>query len=267
MLLLKLFILLLLNVIIEFLPVSSTAHSVIIYKILNIDFNINFILALSQLGITLGVCCYFRNVIKEIIVNLFKFDLKYISFCLKVLITMIPTVLVGLCFYSLIKTYFQSNISISVSLLLGSLLMFFAEKYNSKLNKNITAKEELNIYDINYITALKIGFLQGFSLIPGISRSATTISACLLSKFSREKSIEMSFFISIPISFSASIYDLYKNINVVNNYSYLYYIYIFMLSFLFSIVFMKKIIDFLKNNTLYIFVYYRVIFSILLMLV
>ena len=253
-------VLLIFNVIIEFLPISSTAHLVLINKILNINYNINIVLAVSQIGITLAVCYYFRNFIKEIIVNLFKLNKGYFLFCLKIFITILPTVAVGLLFYKIIKIYLQTNTSIGICLILGSLLMLIAEKFYSGKNND-------DLVNISFKDATKIGLLQGLSLISGFSRSATTISAGLISSFSRKKAVEMAFFVSIPVSFGGAFFDLYKSASVItiNDLWMLFYICIF--SFILSLFFMKKILNFLINNSLYIFIYYRIVFGILLMFV
>lgn len=256
-------VLLIFNVIIEFLPISSTAHLVLINKILNIDYNIDIILAVSQIGITFAVCYYFRNFIKEVIVNLFKFNKEYFLFCLKIFITMLPTVLVGLIFYGIIKTYCQNNISIGICLVLGSLLMLVAEKY---YYKNIVSNNN-DLTNISFTDASKIGLLQSLSLISGISRSATTISAGLLSNFSRKKAVEIAFFISVPVSFGGAFFDLYKSTNIIKIGDLWMLFYICMFSFILSLFFMKKILYFLINNSLYVFIYYRIVFGMLLMFV
>ena len=265
----QLTILLFLNTIIEFLPISSTAHGLIIYKILNINIDINLILAVAQIGIIIGICNYFKNNIIDIIKNLIKFDKKYILFCLKVLLTMLPTIFIGTCFYSFIKNYCQNNLSISICLIIGSGIMFLAEKHykNNKINNTINSIN--NLYDIDFKSAIKIGLFQCLSLIPGVSRSASTVSGAMFSNLSRNIAIELSFFISIPISLSASFYDIYKYFTISNNdfnNNYTIIIYCFIISLCFSLFFCKKIINFLKNNNLYIFIYYRVVLGLLILI-
>ncbi|MBO4956805.1 MAG: undecaprenyl-diphosphate phosphatase [Rickettsiales bacterium] len=266
---LNLTILLILNVIIEFLPISSTAHSIVINKLLNIDFNLNIILALSQIGITLAVCYYFKNIIKDIIVNLFRLNREYFLFCFKILITMLPSVFIGCFFYGIIKTYCQSSMSIGIGLICGSLLMYFAEKYYLKNHNGDTnnIKQRNDLFNISFKDVCKIGLFQSLSLMSGVSRSATTISAGMLSNFSRIKAVEMAFFISIPVSFGGACFDLYKCFDLINNDSYLMCLYILLLSFILSLLFMKKIINFLQNNSLHIFIFYRIIFGLLLIFI
>ena len=257
MLFLKLSILLFLNTIIEFLPISSTAHFLLISQIFDLNINTDLILSFSQLSMVCYLLFYFRNDIINIIKNIYKKD--YIIFCIKILITMIPTIFVGLLFYNIIKEDTYNNISISIFLIFGSLLMFFADKKEDKTNNNV------DLYNITYKDCIKIGFLQMFSLIPGVSRSATTISAGLLSGFNKKKAILFSFFISIPISFCASVFDIYKNANYIYS-DYKILIFSFVITFIFSLLFVKKIIMFLQNTKLNVFVYYRIVLSLLILL-
>ena len=258
MLFLKLSILLFFNTIIEFLPISSTAHFLLISKFFNLDINIDLILSFSQLSMVCYLIFYFKNYIINIIKNIYKKD--YIIFCMKILITMIPTIFFGLLFYSLIKKYTYNNISIAIFLIIGSLLILFANKKENKTNN-----DDVDLYNVTYKDCIKIGFLQMFSLIPGVSRSATTISGGLLSNFNKKKAILFSFFISIPISFCASLFDIYKNINYIYS-DYKILIFSFVITFIFSLIFVKKIIIFLQNIELNIFAYYRIFFALLILL-
>ena len=252
-----LFFLLLINTIIEFLPISSTAHFLILSKVFEVK-DIDLILSFSQLAIVFYLIFYFRKDIFNIIKNLNR--LEYLIFCIKILITMIPTIVFGLFGYNLIKYLFYKDISIVSFLIIGSFLMFFAEK---SYNKNTTTKIN-NFYDLSYKSCFKIGFLQMFSLIPGVSRSAATISGGIFSNLSKDQAILFSFFISIPISFCASVFDIYKNVdNLLINLNIIVFTFVITLVFSFCIV--SKIIDFLKIINLNIFVYYRICLALLIL--
>ena len=253
------------NTSLEFLPVSLTTHLVLENEFINSNFNLDVILATAQIGITIGVCVYFRNTIKDIIINLFKRDKKYFLFCLNVIVATLPTFLVGLTLYSFIKKWCGSNVSIAIALFMGSVLMLVAEKIY-KNNRNNDEQNKTDFYNLDFKSALKIGILQSLSLFTGFSRSGSTISGCLLSNFSRQNAVAMSFFLSIPVSLAGSLLSLYNNLDVVlNNYGIMLFCVI--LSFIFTILFCRGIIDFLKKNNLYIFIYYRIILGILLMLI
>ena len=252
-----LFFLLLLNTIIEFLPVSSTAHFLILSKIFKIE-NIDLILPFSQLAIVFYLIFYFRKDIFNIIKNIYKKE--YIIFCSKILMTMIPTIVFGLFFYDFIKNLFYKDTSIALFLIVGSCLMFLAEKFYSK-NKE---KKVDNFYELSYKSCLKIGLLQMFSLIPGISRSATTICGGFFCNLSREQAILFSFLISIPISFCASVFDIYKNVDyLVTNLNTVSFV--FIITLIFSFCFVGKTINFLKKTNLNIFANYRICLALLIL--
>ena len=171
---------------------------------------------------------------------------------------MLPTILFGLIGYGFIKMYFYHGLSIAVFLLFGSIIMFLAERFYTKSQKKFNS-----FYDLSYGSCFRIGLLQMFSLIPGVSRSATTIGGSFFAGLSREKAVLFSFFISIPISFCASIYDIYKNTSVLPE-TYRLAIFSFTITLLFSFCFVKKIIAILQKTSLNIFVYYRIILALLI---
>lgn len=290
------------NAVVEFLPISSTAHSILLIDFLKLKVPVSGVLAFSQLAISLGVCFYFRKKIIDMVKSLFSGEKKdkknTLIFLSKIFITMLPTLIFGLFFYNIIKKVFYSNRSIAICLILGAILMLFAEKKYGK-NKENTRKIE-DFEDIDFLTAIKIGLLQALSLIPGVSRSATTISAGLLCNLPRKFAVEFSFFISIPISILASLFEIYKTFRFglissivsvvsinsgnteifgVNMKSFMdffsgfkdpvficlimIFIISFILSLLFSLLFCKKILNFLSKNTLFAFIYYRIGFGLI----
>ena len=249
------------NSIIEFLPISSTAHSVLLYRYLNPDFiDLNILLSVAQLAITLSVCFYFRYKIIDIIKTFF-FNKQTRIFCYKVLLTCIPTMLFGAIFHKALKGFYSSNIAIAMFLFLGGIVMLFIE--NSKKYRD----DIKTIEDIVVKRGGKIGLFQMFSLLAGVSRSATTICSAIFLGIKKNLAIEYSFFISIPISFAASCFDLYSNINFLtnkNNFSCI--IFTFIISLIFSLFFMKRLFKILNEYNLKLFGYYRIIISLLIML-
>lgn len=261
---LKLVFLIFFNSIVEFLPISSTAHSILLSRFLSLEelnLNISLILSFSQLAIVFGLCFFFKREIFDIIKSLFSDTKNCVIFLGKIFITMLPTIIVGIFFYSSIKTIFSAEKSIAVCLILGAMLMFLAEKKYRNFRETNVEKFE----NIDFLTALKIGLFQSLSLIPGISRSASTISAGLLCNLQRKTAVLFSFFISIPVSVVAGSFDIYKNYKCIDTTNLSVILYCFVLSFLFSIIFSKKILNFLANHNLKIFIYYRIIFGLILL--
>ena len=256
----KLLFLTVLNCIIEFLPISSTAHNLILLKILSVrSINIDLFLSFLQLPITAVLCIYFFTEIKMIILTFFKKKETRI-FCYKIILTVLPTVLFGLIFASTIKLFFYNSIiSIAVFLIIGGVFMATVneDKQNIKFN---------DIYSIDCKSCIKIGFCQMFSLLPGVSRSATTIYTALICGVEKSIAINYSFFISIPISFLACIYDIYKNFNIIKQDGLFQYCIFLFIAFIFSLIFIKKFIKLLTNNKLRTFGYYRIIVGLLIII-
>ena len=163
--------------------------------------------------------------------------------------------------YILIKTnliYQLRNIElIGWTTLIFGILLFFSDKFEMKKNleHNFTIK-----------SAIIIGFFQILSLVPGVSRSGITITAARILKFNRFDSVKISFLLSIPTLAMISIYGFYNIINSDNiNISTLNLIAIF-LSFIFSFITIKFFLNFIKTFNLNLFVYYRIILGILILI-
>ena len=154
MIFLTLFFLLLINTIIEFLPISSTAHFLIFSSFFNID-NVDIILSFSQLAMVFYLMFYFRRDLLNIVLNINKKE--QIIFCFKIFLTMLPTILFGLIGYGFIKMYFYHGLSIAVFLLFGSIIMFLAERFYTKSQKKFNS-----FYDVSYGSCFRIGLLQMF---------------------------------------------------------------------------------------------------------
>ncbi|MDR1499203.1 MAG: undecaprenyl-diphosphate phosphatase [Rickettsiales bacterium] len=253
----KLLILLFFNTVIEFLPVSSTAHSILLRKMLQLNFNLDLILAFSQLAISLSLCFYFRTKIIDLVRSMFFETKKCTIFCMKIVLTMLPTLVFGFFFYRVIKNYLYTEKTIALCLIIGAIFMLILEK---------VCKSGIieNFHEIDYKLALKIGLFQCLSLIPGISRSASTIGAGLFYGLKRGTAVDFSFFISIPLSISACIFDIYKNASYIGKDNAGVIFYCFCLSLFFSLLFMGKIINVVKTNKLSIFAYYRIVVGTIL---
>jgi len=239
----------------EFLPISSTAHLIIISKLLNIsqtDFQKLFEVFI-QSGAILSVVFLYFNQLKgnfKILKNLF--------------FSFLPTALVGFFLYKVIKNvFFESLIFIGVSLILVGIFFIIIEILVNKekivLKKKI---EEINIFD-----ALIIGVAQSLAVIPGVSRAGVVILSMLILGYQRDQSAKYSFFLSIPTIFIASFYDLYKSKDIfLTNLNQLWTLLIgFFVSFIFALISVKWLIGFLKKNSLVIFGIYRLIIGIIIL--
>lgn len=246
----EIFILSLIQGVTEFLPVSSSSHLILISEYL--DFN-NQSLSIDvslHIGSFLAVIFFFQ---KDII----NFYLNRIIF-LKILISSLPVMIVG---FFLIETNYIEKVrnieTIAWTTIIFGILLYLSDKF--KLKNNIKDNFDLK-------SVLVIGFLQVLSLIPGVSRSGIAITAARFLKFNRFDAAKISFLLSIPILGAVSIFGL-KNILISDSHYFTKInILAIILSFIFSLITIKYFLNFIKKFNLNIFVYYRIILGIVLLL-
>ena len=235
----------------EFIPVSSSSHLIIIseyFKFNNQSLEIDVSL---HIGSFIAVIFFFRKDIFNFIQNKDLF--------LKIIIGSIPVMITGyfLVEYDLIKEIRNIKIIGWTTLLFG-ILLFMSDKFETK--KTIDSSFTLK-------TAVIIGFFQVLSLIPGVSRAGITITGARVLKFSRYDSAKISFLLSIPTLAAVSFFGLNNLIKSNNfNFSFLMIISI-VLSFFFSLITIKFFLKFIKNFNLNLFVFYRVVLGIILILI
>lgn len=178
----------------EFLPVSSTGHMIIGSSIMGIASD-KFV-KLFTIAIQLGA-------ILSVLVLYYKKFLQSFDFYIKLLIAFIPSAILGKLLSDYIDELLETPIGVAVSLLLGGVVLLFADKWFAKNEIDDTDK-------ISKPTALKIGLFQCIAMIPGVSRSGATIIGGMSQKLTRKVAAEFSFFLAVPTMFAATAYKLYK---------------------------------------------------------
>lgn len=260
----KVFILSLVEGLTEFLPVSSTGHMIIVDSFIHLSTNRQFVNAFNviiQLGAILAVVYYFWDKIYPLNKK-FKYDekIQIIKMWSKIIVGVIPAVILGVLFDEKIEKYFFNPITVSITLFLYGIILIIVEKF--KNNQNITIKD---INNLSFKKALLIGFFQCLAMIPGTSRSAATIIGGMLLGLNRVSAAEFSFFLAIPTMFGATILKIIKLGNVLTGYEWsLIFIGTF-LSFIFSLIVIKKLMGYIQKNNFSIFGYYRCALSIIIL--
>ena len=233
----------------EFLPISSIAHLVLIskyYAFANQNILIDICL---HLGSLLAIIIYFRN-------DLFNF-ISNKKFLIKIFIATIPIIPVGYIFYKtgIINQLRNLEIIGWMSLIFG-ILLYISDK--TKINKKIEK-------EFSHKSAIFIGLFQILALIPGVSRAGITITSGRLLGFNRFDSAKISFFLSIPALFAASIlgvYNVYKEGSAELNFLVIIAV---IFSFIFSYLTITIFLNFIKKFSLKIFVVYRIILSLIIL--
>lgn len=231
----------------EFLPISSTAHLVLISRLLNIsqsDFLKTFEIAV-QLGAILSVVVLYWK-------KLFRPDLIG-----KITTAFLPTAIIGFLLYKIVKSFLLTDITtILWAMGIGGLgLIIFEILYKGKGLK-------IQGQNISYKQSFWVGVAQSLSIIPGVSRAAATIIGGLMLGVSRETIVEFSFLLAVPTMFAATIYDVYKSREVLTISNLGLLSVGFVLSFLVAIISIKLLIKFIKNRTFVGFGIYRIILAL-----
>ena len=245
----------------EFLPISSTAHMMIVSEFLKLtqsDFVKSFEIII-QLGAILAVfVIYFKSIIKNGFDNIKK-----------IIVAFIPTAIIGFVLYKIVKTFLMgNNLIIVISLLIGGVGLIVIEKLSSFARSATADKKEENILDfssISYKKSALIGIFQSIAMIPGISRSAATIIGGTLIGIERQVIVDFSFVLAIPTMAAATGYDVLKNYNIIlssGNFAVLAVG--FVVAFIVSYIVAKWFLKFIKKYNFIPFGIYRIIIAIVL---
>ncbi len=234
----------------EFLPISSTGHLILASKALGIgesEFVKSFGIAI-QLGAILSVVVLYG---RSLLV-----DFKIMQ---RVAVAFIPTAVLGLVFYTLIKKFLLGNSLVVVwSLFLGGLFLIIFELLHLEKEE---AKEDLR--QMPFKTAFLIGVFQSFAMIPGVSRSAATIIGGLLLGLKRRSIVEFSFLLAVPTMAAAAGLDLLKSAHNFSSHEISCLGIGFIVSFFVALLSIKFLLQFIKNNNFIAFGIYRVIIAVI----
>lgn len=178
----------------EFLPVSSTGHMIIASSLMGLETD-DFV-KLFTIAIQLGT-------ILSVLVLYFKRFFKSLDFYYKLVVAAIPASVFGFLFDDQIDALLESPLTVAVSLVIGGIILLFVDR---RFNNPVTDNSD----DISYLQALKIGFFQCLALIPGTSRSASTIVGGMTQSLTRKAAAEFSFFLAIPMMLGATVLKLKK---------------------------------------------------------
>jgi len=231
----------------EFLPISSSAHLILVSKFYELK-TASLIIDISlHLGSLLAIIFYFRKDLISI-----KNDKKILNL---ILFGSIPLIFFGYIVYASEIIYYLRNIKlIAFTTFLFGLILFYSDQ--KKVDKNISV-------NLNLRSILFIGFFQILALIPGVSRAGITLTAARFLGFSRVESSKIAFFLSIPALAGASFLNLKDMFQQSFEINFLVISAVF-LSFVFSYITIKYFLIFINKFSLNVFVIYRLLISLIL---
>lgn len=258
-LLLKAFILGIVEGLTEFLPVSSTGHLIVIGDLLHFNNEVGKVFEIViQLGAILAVCWEYRRKIAQVAGGL-GHDPGARKFVLNLFIAFLPAALLGLLFIKAIKAHLFNPFAVAIAFIVGALVIFAIEA------RPRTPRIE-SVDDMSWRDALKIGVAQCFSLIPGTSRSGATIMGGLLFGLSRQTATEFSFFLAIPTMFAATFYDLFKHWNLLHAQDFATFAVGFITAFISAFIAVRALLKYVARHNFIVFAWYRLIFGIVILI-
>ena len=262
----KIFFISLIEGITEWLPVSSTGHMILFDEIVKLDFSEEFkslFMVVIQLGAILAVVFLYFEKLNPFLPSKSRYEKsKTWDLWKKVIVGCLPMAILGFLLDDFIDSKLKNAWIVASMLILYGILFIVIERVKKRSSKKPKITETSNI---SYVDALKIGGFQILSLIPGTSRSGSTIIGGLLSGASREVAAEFSFFMGIPLMFGASFLKIVK---YGFNYSTLEIFYLslaMILTFIISIFVIKTLMEYLKKHNFEVFGWYRIALGVIVL--
>ncbi|MFL6687000.1 undecaprenyl-diphosphate phosphatase [Paraburkholderia graminis] len=251
----------------EFLPVSSTGHLIVAGSLLNFtDEHAKTFDVVIQLGAILAVCWEFRRRIASVVTGLPSRP-EARRFTLNVIIATIPAIVLGLLLEKSIKAALFSPVPVAFALVVGGVVILWAEARQRGQGGEGKAARVHDVDDMTPMDALKVGLAQCFALIPGTSRSGSTIIGGMLFGLDRRVATEFSFFLAIPIMFGATAYELYKDWHLLSVDALGIFALGFVAAFDSAFLCVRWLLRYIAGHDFTAFAWYRIGFGLLILLV
>ena len=231
----------------EFLPISSSGHIVLFGSLFELD-NLLLISIVAHIGTLFAVLFCYRKRLIEII----RHPIKDKTF-FHLIIATIPSIILVLIFNSFLEDNFSAK-TLVWGFIISAILLIIAD-FKKESTKPITKK-----------SAIYMGISQGLALLPGISRSGSTLTCGLLVGVNKNEALDFSFLMSIPIIIASAVYESFKLIKYQLTINWFGIIIVMITSFIFGIISIKLMLKTIKKNKLYYFSIYLVVLSLILVI-
>ena len=245
----------------EWLPVSSTGHLILLDTFIKLKVSEAFyemFQVVIQLGAILAVIVLFFHKLNPFSAKKDAVQKKDTwSLWLKVIVAVIPSAVIGLFLDDWMDAHFYNYVVVAIMLIVYGIAFLFVEKWNASRNFRIT-----EVSAIDYRTALLMGAFQCLSLIPGTSRSGSTILGAIILGVSRSAGAEFSFFMAIPTMLGASALKLLKFLMEgvsATSTEIMVLITGCVVSFIVSLIVIKGLMEYVRKHSFSVFGVYRII--------
>lgn len=225
----------------EYLPVSSTGHLIIGSTLLNLQNSENYIIAVQFGAILAVIVTYYKRFL----------NFKSFNFYLKLLAGFIPAAILGFLFDDYLEALLQKPMVVGVVLVVVGVFLLFIDK--------LLPGGERKIEDLTYFECGVIGLFQCVAMIPGVSRSAASITGGLFSKLSKVEATEFSFFLAVPTLSAAALYKVLKHYKEIATEGFSDIIIGNVISFFVAMLAIKFFIGLVKTKGFAWFGWYRIV--------
>ena len=243
----------------EFLPISSTGHLILAGSLLGFDDAKAKVFDIAiQTGAIFAVILVYWQKIRSTLVAL-PSSRQAQKFALNVFIGFLPAVVLGLLFGKYIKAHLFTPVVVATTFIVGGFIILWAEKHQTG---NVRVQ---TVDDMTPIDALKVGLVQCLAMIPGTSRSGSTIIGGMLMGLSRQAATDFSFFLAIPTLIGAGVYSLYKERALLSMADIPLFATGLIFSFISAWLCVRWLLRYIASNSFVPFAWYRIVFGIIVL--
>src|SRR3990167_2612139 len=243
----------------EFLPISSTGHLILAGSLLGFDDAKAKVFDIAiQTGAIFAVILVYWQKIRATLVAL-PTQRQAQRFVLNVLIGFLPAVVLGLLFGKAIKAHLFTTVVVASTFIIGGFIILWAER------RSPAATRIQSVDDMTPLDALKVGLVQCLAMVPGTSRSGSTIIGGMLLGLSRKAATDFSFFLAIPTLIGAGVYSLYKERALLSVADVPLFGVGLVFSFVSAWLCVRWLLRFISTHSFVGFAYYRIVFGIVVL--
>jgi undecaprenyl-diphosphatase len=243
----------------EFLPISSTGHLILVGDLLKFNDERGKVFDIViQFAAILAVCWEYRAKLGSIFKGLANKEEVAQRFTLNLAIAFMPLAVLGLAFDKAIKAHLFAPVPVALAFIIGGLIILWAEKRQHTVTI-------ASVDDMRWQDALKMGCAQALALIPGTSRSGSTIIGGLFFGLSRKAATEFSFFLAIPTMTAATTYQLYKHRELLHAHDGSLFLVGSIASFISAFIAVRGLLRYISRHDFTIFAWYRIAFGLIVL--
>ena len=236
----------------EFLPVSSTGHLLLAEHFLNVRSTGRTFEVLIQLGAILAIVTVYFAKLMRILVDLPR-NFRTQRFVAAVLIAFLPAAVIGAVLHKFIKEIlFNSPTTVCIALVIGGIILLFVDRMKLEPKYH-------DVMDLPIKTALFIGFAQCLAMIPGVSRSGSSIVGAMLLGTDKRTAAEFSFFLAMPTMTGAFAYDLYKNYAILERPDIMNIALGFTVAFVAGVIVVRYLLQYVSRHGFALFAWWRIL--------